>query len=73
MKYTCYGSIIPGQDSYFDSDTILSQFERLFQILEFKTEYQNPVRSNIEILVDNARTHTALSVNIGYLRFILLF
>lgn len=72
-KNTCTGSIIPGQDSYFDSDTILSQFERLFQMLEFKTEYQNPVRSNIEILVDNARTHTALSVNIGYLRFILLF
>ncbi|CAF1128623.1 unnamed protein product, partial [Brachionus calyciflorus] len=41
-KNTCTGSIKPGQDSYFESDTILSQFERLFQMLEFKTEYQNP-------------------------------
>ena len=47
-------SIDIGTDAYFDNDTILSQFERLFQILEFKQEYKD---NQIEIIVDNARTH----------------
>ena len=42
-------------DAYFDNDTILSQFERLFQMLEFKQEYRE---NQIEIILDNARTHT---------------
>ena len=41
-------------DAYFDNDTILGQFERLFQMLEFKKEYKD---NQIEIIVDNARTH----------------
>ncbi|CAF4179675.1 unnamed protein product, partial [Rotaria sordida] len=44
-----------GTDAYFDNDTILEQFERLFQLLEFKQEYKH---HQIEIIVDNARTHT---------------
>lgn len=45
-----------GHDAYFDNETILLQFERLFQMLPFKTEYQG---HDIEVLVDNARTHSA--------------
>lgn len=45
-----------GYDAYFDNETILLQFERLFQMLPFKTEYKG---HDIEVLVDNARTHSA--------------
>lgn len=51
-------SINVGSDSYFDNLTILEQFERIFQLLEFKEVYKN---HSIEIVVDNARTHTAKS------------
>jgi hypothetical protein len=43
-------------DNYFDNAAILEQFERLFQFLEFKNYYLHHV---IDILVDNATTHTA--------------
>ncbi|CAF0862631.1 unnamed protein product [Didymodactylos carnosus] len=49
-------SVNVGVDGYFDNDTILAQFERLFQLMEFKDDYRNHV---IEVLVDNARTHTS--------------
>ena len=68
LSKTCTGSIQPGQDSYFNSETILNQFERLFQMLEFKTEFNFPVKQTIEIIVDNARTHTAQLVNINDFR-----
>ncbi|CAF0955980.1 unnamed protein product [Didymodactylos carnosus] len=51
-------SIHVGQDSYFDNETVLEQFERLFQLIEFKEDFKN---HKIEIVVDNARTHTAKS------------
>ena len=41
---------------YFDNETILSQFERLFQLLPFKAEYKG---HDFEIIVDNARKHAA--------------
>ena len=44
-------------DWYFDNSVILFQFEHLFKLLEFKEEYRH---CTIEILVDNAKTHTAL-------------
>ena len=62
VEKTCTGSIIPGYDSYFSNETILDQFERLFQMLEFKEAYKG---CEIEIVVDNARTHTAQTVNIN--------
>jgi hypothetical protein len=55
LERTATASINIGIDAYFDNDTILSQFERLFQMLEFKEDYKN---NQIEIIVDNARTHT---------------
>lgn len=69
---TCTGSIIPGQEGYFDNESILKQFERLFQMLEFKTEYNFPVKHNIEIVVDNARTHTVQTLNINEFRYFYL-
>ncbi|CAF1225955.1 unnamed protein product [Didymodactylos carnosus] len=56
LRQPATASINIGTDVYFDNDTILSQFERLFQILEYKQEYKN---NQIEIIVDNARTHSA--------------
>ncbi len=50
------GSIDVGYYSYFDNSAILAQFERLFKLLQFKKEFQN---YTIEIVVDNAKTHTA--------------
>ena len=45
-----------GGNSYFDNETILKQYERLFQLLYFKVDYKD---HDFVCLVDNARTHTA--------------
>ena len=58
---TATASLNIGTDGYFDNETILCQFERLFQLIEFKGDYKN---HQIEILVDNARTHTAKSYSL---------
>ena len=55
VEKTATGSINVGYDSYFDNSTILAQFERLFKLLHFKSEFKN---HNIEVIVDNATTHT---------------
>ena len=65
VEKPCTASLNVGHDCYFDNSTVLSQFERLFQMLEFKHEYKS---HDIEVLVDNARTHTALEVNINDFR-----
>lgn len=50
-----------GSDNYFDNSTILAQFERLFKLLEFKECFKN---HRIEIVVNNARTHSARTYNV---------
>ena len=50
-----------GVNSYFDNSVILFQFERLFKLLELKEEYRN---HTIEVLVDNATTHTTKNYSI---------
>ena len=47
--------------AYFDNDTILGQSERLLPIIEFKKEYKD---NQIEIIVDNARSHTTKSYSL---------
>ncbi|RNA25338.1 hypothetical protein BpHYR1_049711 [Brachionus plicatilis] len=50
IKYeerTCTGSVVPGQDGYFDNKSILNQFERLFQMLEFKKEFNFPIKHEL--------------------------
>jgi hypothetical protein len=49
-------SIHVSSDAYFDNSTILTQFERLFKLLQFKKCFSN---HKIEVIVDNARTHSA--------------
>ena len=56
VEKTATGSIDVNYDSYFDNSTILTQFERFFKLLQMKSEFKN---HNIEIIVDNATTHTA--------------
>ena len=51
-----------GQDGYFDNDTILYQLERLFQLLSYKKDFKD---HDIEINVDNARTHSAKEYSIN--------
>ncbi|RNA02523.1 hypothetical protein BpHYR1_001640, partial [Brachionus plicatilis] len=51
IKYeerTFTGSVVPGQDGYFDNKSILNQFERLFQMLEFKKEFNFPIKNEFE-------------------------
>ena len=48
-------SIQVGQGPYFDNETILQQFEELFQLIQFKQDFKD---HEIEIVKDNARTHT---------------
>ena len=69
LNRSATGMMVPVQDGYFDNESVLNQFERLFKLLEFKKEFIEPVRHEIEIVVDNARTHTALTVNLNDLRF----
>jgi len=62
VGYSATAGINVGHDSYFDSNTVLQQFERLFQLLPFKQDFQG---HDIEILVDNARTHSAKEYSIN--------
>ena len=47
---------VPSKDTYFTNETICEQFERLFVMLKYKRILKNHI---IDLLVDNARTHTA--------------
>ncbi|CAF3381807.1 unnamed protein product [Rotaria socialis] len=51
-----------GGNNYFDNETILKQFERLFQLLYFKVAYKD---HEFVCLVDNARTHTAAEYSVN--------
>ncbi|CAF2105762.1 unnamed protein product [Rotaria magnacalcarata] len=61
VERSATASIHIGKDAYFDNMTILEQFERLFQLLQFKEAFKD---HKIECIVDNARTHTARSHNV---------
>lgn len=54
----------PGKEGYFDNSCILDQFERLFKLLKFKRAFSN---CDVEVLVDNARTHTAKPYDLNLL------
>ena len=44
--------------------SILRQFERFFKLVKFKNAFLN---HSIEIIVDNARTHTAIDYDVNLL------
>jgi hypothetical protein len=54
---TATSIITPGKDSYFDNEAVLTQFTRLLTLLRF-SEIMKSVKYRIDILVDNATTHT---------------
>ena len=56
VQYSATAGINLGYEMYFDNETILSQLERLFQLLPFKAEYKG---HDFEIVVDNARTRSS--------------
>jgi hypothetical protein len=60
-KNSATASIVIGTDNYFNNESILSQFERLFKLLQFKNDYRG---HNIHVLVDNATTHTTRSYSV---------
>lgn len=70
IEKTCTASIIPGQEGYLNNEKVLNQFERLFQMIEFKEVYHKPIRHEFEVVVDNARTHNAMIFNINDFRFV---
>ena len=53
-KNSASASIIVDRDNYFDNETILFQFERLFKLRWFKTACRS---HKFLCLVDNAKTH----------------
>jgi hypothetical protein len=56
---TATASIHVGRDAYFENQTILEQFKRLFQLLEFKGEFKG---HTVEVIVDNARYGTDVEI-----------
>lgn len=58
-NFSANAYIEPGKnrDGYFDNEIVLAQFDRLFKLLQFKTIFKN---HSFDIIVDNARTHTAV-------------
>ncbi len=62
VGYSATAGINVGQDNYFDNETVLKQFERLFQLLPFKSEFAG---HDVEVVVDNARTHSAKDYSVN--------
>ena len=61
-KISASAAINVGSGLYMDNELILEQFERLFQMLQFKEEYKT---HTIEVLVDNARTHSSKEFSVN--------
>ena len=56
IERTASGCLEVGGDAYFTNSTVLEQFERLLKMIKFKKKFKDHA---VEIIVDNARTHTA--------------
>ena len=61
IKNSASTGINVGEEGYFNNETILAQFERLFMLLPFKKAFDGHV---VEIVVDNARTHATKEYSI---------
>ncbi|CAF1083035.1 unnamed protein product [Rotaria magnacalcarata] len=51
-----------GVEGYFNNEVILSQFERLFQLVSFKQDFEG---HQFEVVVGNARTYSAREYSIN--------
>ncbi|CAF1082781.1 unnamed protein product [Brachionus calyciflorus] len=56
--------ITPSKDNYFDNETILMQFKRLFTMIRYSYALKN-VDYRVDLLVDNATTHTKSNVDVN--------
>lgn len=57
--------IVLNGENYFDNETILEEFDRLFKMIQFSEALKD---HSIEILVDNATTHTSKKYSINDFR-----
>ena len=64
IESTATSIIIPTKDSYFTNDSILKQFERLMPLMQFSNAFKS-VNCRVDILVDNATTHTKALVDVN--------
>ena len=62
MEHSATTGINVGQYGYFDNNTVLTEFERLFMLLPFKNHFKD---HEIEVVVDNARTHSAREYSVN--------
>ncbi|CAF3407145.1 unnamed protein product [Rotaria socialis] len=62
IRNSATAGINVGIEGYFDNGTILSQFERFFQLISFKQDFKG---HDIVVVVDNARTHSAREYSIN--------
>ncbi|CAM4786006.1 unnamed protein product [Rotaria magnacalcarata] len=61
-KNSASAAITLGGDNYFNNQSILNGFKRLFQLLPFKKEYKN---HNFLCFVDNSRTHIVTEIHLN--------
>ena len=62
MEHSATAGINVEQDGYFDNNSVLTQFDRLFMVLSFKEDFKD---HEIEVVVDNARTHSAREYSVN--------
>jgi hypothetical protein len=56
--------ISPGKDNYLDNEAIIEQFKRLFTLMNYsEIIIRNGFR--VDLLVDNATTHTKALIDIS--------
>ncbi|RNA30240.1 hypothetical protein BpHYR1_014741 [Brachionus plicatilis] len=56
--------ITPKKDNYFDNETFLYQFRRLFTLFKY-SEVLKASNFEIDLLVDNATTHTKVEIDVS--------
>lgn len=63
-EFSANAYIEPKKDNYFCNSTIIKQFTRLFKLMRYKKKFFN---HQVEIIVDNARTHSAKDYDVNLL------
>ena len=64
IKKTATKIIEPSSDNYFTNETILEQFTRLILLMKYSAIFKS-VNYRVDIIVDNATTHTKALVDVS--------
>ena len=64
IPQTATSIITPSKDNYFDNDCILEQFKRLIILMRFSQVFKS-VNFRVDLIVDNATTHTKALVDVS--------